>query len=384
MLAPIALLLLTFATSQPVRAASLAATAMPDALRAAVHDTLARDARAKQDDWTEQNVVASDGAIDDRFGTSVAVSGDLAAVGAFDAKVGDNYQQGAVYVFAKGDGAWTETQKLVASDGAGMANFGAAVSIADGDILVSAIGANVGGNSNQGAVYVFANEGGAWTETQKLAASDGGSGDAFGNAIAASGGVALVGAKGATVSGQTLQGKVYVFASSAGTWSEQQILVADDGASNDLFGASLAIDGEVAIVGAPTLTYNFLHAGFAYVFRNDGGTWTQAQKLLPAETAIGDQFGYAVGLAGDTALITMIVYEHPGVALINTGTFAKKCVRCCRPTVVSQRAKERTHAGRRDASRERNPRHADDVLGTVDRHCFLRRRATPIEIVFDD
>ena len=271
---------------------------------AAVAFSIAAVAGAAMLDWTEQRVVASDGAIDARFGTSVAVAGDIAVVGAFDAKVGDNYQQGAAYVFAKADGTWTETQKLVASDGAGMANFGAAVAIANGDILVSAVGANVDGQSNQGAVYVFANEGGVWTETRKLVASDGGSGDAFGNAIAASGAQALVAAKGATIDGQTLQGKVYVIASTGGTWSEQQILLADDGAANDLFGGSLAIDGDVAIIGAPTLTYNFLHAGFAYVFRNEAGTWTQTQKLLPAETAVGDQFGYAVGLAGGTAVIT--------------------------------------------------------------------------------
>jgi hypothetical protein len=303
-LLPAFVLALAFALPRVADAATLGATPMPATLRTAVHDVLARDARARPDAWAEQGVVASDGTIDARFGTSVAVAGNLAVVGAFDAKVGDNYQQGAAYVFANSGGTWAETQKLVASDGAGMANFGAAVSIANGDILVSAIGANVDGQSSRGAVYVFADDGGAWTETQKLVASDGGSGDAFGNSIAASGTTALIGAKGATVNGQTLQGKAYVFTSDGSTWSEQQILLADDGASNDLFGGSLAIDGDVAIVGAPTLTYNFLHAGFAYVFRNNGGTWSQTQKLLPAETAIGDQFGYAVGLAGDIALIT--------------------------------------------------------------------------------
>ena len=130
--------------------AAPAAPVMPGALRAAVHDVLARDAG-----WAEQDVTASDGANDDRFGTSVAVSGDVAVVGAFDAKVGDNYQQGAAYVFTRQAGTWTETQKLVASDGAGMANFGAAVAFAGDAILVGAIGANVGGNSAQGAVYVF-------------------------------------------------------------------------------------------------------------------------------------------------------------------------------------------------------------------------------------
>ena len=279
--------------------AAPAAPVMPDALRAAVHDVLARDAG-----WTEQDVTASDGANDDRFGTSVAVSGDVAVVGAFDAKVGDNYQQGAAYVFTRQAGTWTETQKLVASDGAGMANFGAAVAFAGDAILVGAIGANVGGNSAQGAVYVFSQSGGVWAETQEIAGNEGASGDAFGNAIVANASVALIGAKGATVGGNTLQGKVYVFAQDAGNWTQGQVLTADDGASNDLFGTSLALDGNTAIVGAPTLTYNFNHAGWAYVFTSDNGTWTQGQKIMPDETAVGDQFGYAVGLAGDTALIT--------------------------------------------------------------------------------
>lgn len=289
-----------------------AAPTMPDALRTALNDVLARDGAAQAsiphapsgDDWTEQDVTASDGAIDDRFGTAVAVSGNVAVVGAFDAKIGDNYQQGAAYVFTKEGDAWTEVQKLVASDGAGMANFGAAVAFAGDAILVGAISANVGGNSDQGAVYVFSASGGVWTEVQEIAGNEGGSGDAFGNAIVANDSVALIGAKGATVSGNPLQGKVYVFTQSGGTWTQDQVLTADDGASNDLFGSSLALDGSTAIVGAPTLTYNFNHAGWAYVFTSSNGTWTQGQKIIPNETAIGDQFGYAVGLAGDTALIT--------------------------------------------------------------------------------
>ena len=289
-----------------------AASTMPDALRTAVRDVLARDGAARASiahalaiaDWTEQDVTASDGANDDRFGTSVAVAGDVAVVGAFDAKVGDNYQQGAAYVFTKEGGVWSETQKLVASDGAGMASFGAAVAFAGDAILVGAIGANVGGSSEQGAVYVFSQSGGAWAQTQEIAGDEGASGDAFGNAIVATGSVALIGAKGATVGGNTLQGKVYVFVQNGGIWTQGQVLTADDGASNDLFGTSLALDGDTAIVGAPTLTYNFNHAGWAYVFTSSNGTWTQGQKIVPDETAIGDQFGYAVGLAGDTALIT--------------------------------------------------------------------------------
>lgn len=296
----------------------LASTPMPEGLRTALRDVLARDnanaARISHATgespifdtltWTQQDVIASDGAWDDRFGTSVAVSGDTAVIGAADAKIGDNYDQGAAYVFARQDGVWTEMQKLVASDGAAMANFGAAVAVAGDTILISAISANVEGNSNQGAVYVFSGSGSAWTETQKLAANDGISGDAFGNAIKTDGAIALIAAKGATVNGNTLQGKVYVFTASGGNWTQSQALTADDGASNDLFGTSLALDGKTAIIGAPTLAYNFLHAGWAYVFTASGGTWTQGQKIIPNNSAVSDQFGAAVGLVGDTAIIT--------------------------------------------------------------------------------
>lgn len=275
----------TFAT-----AAQTGATRVPSTI-----DTLA---------WLQQGVLADDGAWDDRFGTAVAVDGNVAVIGAADAKVGDNYDQGAAYVFVRQDGVWTQVQKLLADDGAGMANFGTAVAVAGGTILVSAIGANVDGSSNQGAVYVFGQVGGSWTQSQRLVADDGGSGDAFGNAIALEGSVALIAAKGATVNGNTLQGKVYVFVTSGDEWAQQQTLVAPDGAGNDLFGQSVALDGDIALVGAPTFTYNFQHNGWVYAYANVGGTWEQTQKIVPNDSTQGDQFGYAVGLSGDTALIS--------------------------------------------------------------------------------
>lgn len=255
-------------------------------------------------EWLEQEVTADDGAWDDRFGTSVAVAGDTAVIGAFDAKIDGNYYEGAAYVFKRIDGVWTQTQKLLASDGAASSKFGAAVALDGSTMLISAIGANVADHSAQGAVYVFAESAGVWTQVQKLVSSDGAGNDAFGNALALDGSTALVGAVGASVSGNTLQGKAYVFAESDGIWTQQQVLAADDGSANDRFGESVALDGDVALVGAPTLTYNFNHAGFAYVFTHAGPAWAQTQKLVPAETALGDQFGYAVGLSGDTALIT--------------------------------------------------------------------------------
>jgi hypothetical protein len=294
------------------------------ALLALVH---ALPAAAAALTWQQQDIGADDGAIDDRFGDAVAIDGDTAIIGAFDAKIGDNYYQGAAYVFTRQNGSWTQAQKLLASDGAGTANFGAAVAISGDTILVSAISANVQGHSNHGQVYVFTRTNGTWSETQRLASDDGASGDAFGNAIALQGNVALIGAQGSTVGTNTLQGKVYVFSSTGSTWSQQQMLTASDGGNNDLFGHSLALDGSTAVIGAPTFWYNFSHAGFMYVFTSSGGTWSFAQKVLPTETALGDQFGYAVGIAGDTALASSTgnQFAHGAVTVFkrDAGMFAQ-------------------------------------------------------------
>lgn len=122
--------------------------------------------------------------------------------------------------------------------------FGNSVSVS-GDTAV--VGAE-GRAGNTGAAYVFLRSGNTWTQQQILAASDGGSGDFFGDAVAVSGNTALVGAP--LNPKPTRQGAAYVFARSGTTWSEQQKLTASNGASFDNFGISVAIDGDTAVVGA--------------------------------------------------------------------------------------------------------------------------------------
>ena len=124
-------------------------------------------------------LTAADGAYDDRFGTSVSLSGDTVVVGAHTANVGGNADQGAAYVFYRNQGgpdAWGQVVKLTAVDGAAGDNFGLSVSLSGDTVVVGAFYANVGGNVDQGAAYVFYRDQGgpdAWGQVAKLTAADG-------------------------------------------------------------------------------------------------------------------------------------------------------------------------------------------------------------------
>jgi hypothetical protein len=184
------------------------------------------------------------------FGFSVAIEGDTIVVGAPWTSVGGNVRRGAAYVFVRSGETWTERQQLTASDGAAEDNFGYSVAISGDTIVIGAHGADVGGKQNQGAAYVFTWGWGSWTERQKFTASDGADRDSFGGSVAISGDTVVVGAMYVYIGANYYQGAAYVFARSGETWTEQGKLTAWDGAANDHFGNSVAIDGGTVVVGA--------------------------------------------------------------------------------------------------------------------------------------
>jgi hypothetical protein len=130
-------------------------------------------------------------------------------------------------------------------------------------------------------------------------------GDNFGTAVALDGDTALVGAPSHTVGSHTEQGAAYVFTLSGTTWTWRATLTASDGAAIDDFGAAVALSGDTALVGAPfhkvgSNTYQ----GAAYVFTRSGTSWSQqGGDLTASDGAAGDQFGDSVALSGDTALV---------------------------------------------------------------------------------
>ena len=265
------------------------------------------------DQWGEvAKLTASDGAANDQLGWTVSISGDMAIVGAHLDNVGMNLDQGSAYIFSRNEGGadnWGEVRKLTASDGAAFDSFGQSVSI-DGDTAI--IGVNlddVGMSMNQGSAYIFSrNAGGAdqWGEIRHLTPSDGLSADGFGASVSISGDVAIVGAFSKTMGINSSQGAAYIFERNVGganNWGEVKKLIASDGAAFDLFGNSVSISGDAAIVGAQGLNGG---PGSAYIFsRNAGGAnqWGEVKKLTASDGAANDSFGFSVSISGDTAIV---------------------------------------------------------------------------------
>jgi len=260
----------------------------------------------------QAKLVASDGAGDDRFGGSVSVSGDTAIVGAFADDVGMTARQGSAYVFVRNGATWTEQAKLVANDGMTDATFGLSVSISGDTVLVGAFRDNVGANVGQGSAYVFVRNGTTWTQQAKLVARDGAANDLFGHSVALSGDTALIGAVDDDLGANQNQGSAYVFVRHGTTWTQQAKLVADDGSANDLFGISVSVTGDTVLVGAPFKDVGpHVAQGSAYVFTRNGITWTQQAQLVANDGAANESFGESVSLSGDTALVGSL-YDDVG------------------------------------------------------------------------
>ncbi len=278
--------------------------------------------------WSQQQkLTAADSAAGDRFGNSVALSGDTVLAGAQLANVGLNGDQGAAYVFTV-CGELAQQQALNNPEPAADDYFGARLAVSGDTAVVGATGDTINGNLSQGSVYVFVRNGAAWSQQQKLTASNGAASDRFGLAVGISGNTVVVGAPYHKVGANTQQGSAYVFVRNGVTWSQEAILVANDGALNDLFGYSLAVSGETAVLGAPSDAINAnQHQGSAYVFVRNGATWSQQAKLLAADGAADEYLGFAVALDGNTAVIgansaTINGKNNQGAAYVFTRTGA--------------------------------------------------------------
>ena len=263
--------------------------------------------------WSQQQkLTASDGADSDFFGWSVSVFGDTAVVGAFNADT-PGMSAGAAYVFVRGGTAWAQHQKLVASDGASPHQFGHAVSISGDTLVVGAFQDVAPSGASAGSAYVFFRAGTTWTEQQKLMASDRMWSDSFGVSVSVSGDTLVVGAHLDDTARGLDAGSVYVFVRSGSGWAEQQKVVPLDGAPNDQFGFTVSLSGDTVVIGAPAVDVAAgANAGSAYVFARSGTAWTQQQKLLASDGAAGDLFGGSVSISLDTVVVGARSADSPG------------------------------------------------------------------------
>lgn len=292
--------------------------------------------------WSQQAYLkASNVEADDLFGYSVALDGDTLVVGAIgedgdgtDESNNDLVSPGAAYVFVRdGAGAWDQKQYLKASNVGHFDSFGSSVALEGDTLVVGAFGEasnGVGGETDNsafdaGAAYVFTRNGaGLWSEQAYLKASNAGAGDEFGSSVALSGDTIVVaairedsnGVGGEGDNSANRAGAVYVYArNNAGDWNQQAYLKASNAETEDDFGASIALEGNTLVVGAPEEDGNGIdgeidnsasNAGAVYVFtRGASGSWTQ-QQYLKLTNSIFDSFGFAVSLKGNKLAVAAI------------------------------------------------------------------------------
>ena len=237
-------------------------------------------------------LVASDGAAGNRFGFSIAISGNTAVIGApWDDDNGD--YSGSAYVIDITTGQ--EFFKLTASDAAAGDRFGYSIAVS-GNLAVIGADLDDDSGSGSGSAYVFDFTTGQ--ELAKLTASDGADGDRFGLSIAASGNLAVIGAYADDDNGNN-SGSAYIFDVTTG--QELAKLTPSDAAVSAYFGASVALSGNIAVIGAFGDGANGYATGSAYVF--DVTTGQELFKLTASDGEEGDYAGTSVALSGNTAVI---------------------------------------------------------------------------------
>ncbi len=222
------------------------------------------------------------------YGQAVLVSGNEVLVG----ESLYTTRPGYVYIYRKSGSRWVEATKLQASDAAPNDHFGRTLTLAEGDLLVSATVAR-----QSGVLYVFSRDGDSWRETAALLPSDAHPQGSFGRVSVTDGHSVML----SSWASDSSRGAVYVFEKQNGAWRETAKLRAGDGEPNDWFGFSMAIAGDRLAIGASRRERG---RGAVYLFRRSGGSWQETARLMPPDTAANTGFGSAVAFAGDALLIS--------------------------------------------------------------------------------
>jgi hypothetical protein len=293
--------------------------------------------------WTQQAYLKGHNTeAGDQFGTNVAVEGDTLAVGAIGeagGSTGVNHSDnnnppgsGAVYVFTRSGGVWSQQAYVKASNAGGL--FGNSVALSGDTLAVgaqfeasSATGVNGNDADNSaplaGAVYVFTRTGTDWTQQAYVKASNTEAGDRFGEDVALDGDTLAVGARfeaSGVVGNQadnsvSNSGAAYVFKRTAGIWSQEAYLKASHPENSNNFAGTITIAGDLVAVGARLedsgstgingnqVSNSAPDSGAVYVFKRTAGVWDQKDYLKASNTGTGDQFGDAVALSGNTLAI---------------------------------------------------------------------------------
>jgi hypothetical protein len=248
----------------------------------------------------EQKLISPDFGPSLWFGYAVAIDGNQLIVGAPKAD-GTALNTGVSYVFIRSNGTWISLPRIAPSDGKSGDMFGQSVDISDNSLLVGSPKSDAKG-IDAGAAYVFAWNGATYIEQKKLYPIDAKAGDQFGSSVAMDLETAIVGAPEADVFGPN-SGSAYAFFRQGNLWSQQKKFIAANGAADDGFGWSVDIDGDTAVIGSPMDDVIATDAGAAFVYQRSGISWNPAGSLSPIGLAADDRFGSSVSISGSSIAV---------------------------------------------------------------------------------
>jgi hypothetical protein len=254
----------------------------------------------------------------EHLGFAVAATADSVAVGAKDSNRSGLSQSGAVLVFARRDGIWRYSNVFTSHGAEAGDNFGFAVAISDTALVVGAPFSSASG-VQAGAVYVYDKTiDGRWTEPTILSPPEGRAFDIFGYSVAIDGERIAIGA---LQVGDEQQGAAFIYERDRYSWQLVATFHASDGTPYAKFGSSVAISGNRVLVGAISDSHLAIAAGSAYVFEQDAQGWSEKFKLIAEDSARADFFGFSLALFQDTAVIGTYLKNLIGAAYVfkNTG-----------------------------------------------------------------
>jgi choice-of-anchor B domain-containing protein len=223
------------------------------------------------------------------FGAAVLVLEDQVLVG----EPANTLRPGIIYIYRKSGSTWMESGELRASDAERADGFGAALATNGTTLAVAATNRADG----RGAIYFLERSGNAWRETSRLTRTDATPGDGFGAALAMTDDLLFVG----TPLADSARGTVVVYRRSQNGWAESARIALPTRTPQDLFGASLATDGQRVFVGVPGLDQR---AGAVIVYADQGGTWTEAGRLATQDLQADARFGTAIDFANGVAIVS--------------------------------------------------------------------------------
>ncbi len=247
--------------------------------------------------WVQQaEIVASDPVAGAQFGQSVALSGDTLVVGApLDRPTPAAFQGGSAYVFTRSGTAWTQQAKLVSAQPSFQGNFAGSVAV-NGDTAV------IGSARNERAAYVFTRTGSTWAQQARLVDPSPDPAVQFGTSVSVRGDTVAVGAVDLSPD-VTPKGAAFVFQRTGITWAQQARLAPAFQQLGDRFGLSVALEGDLVLVGAPLADTPLVDSGRVDAFGRTGTAWAALGSLTPNEPSTGSRFGTAVALQLGTALV---------------------------------------------------------------------------------